>query len=55
MPSALVRGPYPSVNTSFDPPYFLLDTTFNTTMISYDANFNYKIKEDTLQVTVTPR
>ncbi len=28
MSSATVRGPYPSVNTIFDPPYFSLDTTF---------------------------
>jgi hypothetical protein len=28
MPSATVRGPYASINTIFDPPKFLLDTTF---------------------------
>jgi hypothetical protein len=28
MSSATVRGPYPSVYTSFDPPWFSLDTTF---------------------------
>ncbi len=26
--SATVRGPYPSINTSFNQPYFLPDTTF---------------------------
>jgi hypothetical protein len=28
MSSTTVRGNYPSVNTSFDPPYFSPDTTF---------------------------
>jgi hypothetical protein len=29
MPSATVRGPYASITTILDPPYFSLDTTFN--------------------------
>ncbi len=34
MPSATVRGPYASINTIFDPPQFLLDTTFKCPFFS---------------------
>jgi hypothetical protein len=34
--SAMVRGPYPSVNTSFDPPWILLDTTFKMAVADSD-------------------
>ncbi len=39
MPSATVRGSYASINTIFDPPLFLLDTTFKVDIVLFVKNF----------------